>query len=205
MFAFTIIDMNNPLDLITKTIQSTIEASPTEINLFFDHFKLQKLKADEYFIREGEVCNKIGFITKGMIRYFYVDDQEETTRWVSLEGEFATSLGSFITGQPCSHHLQAIGSCDVWVISKSNWQKLSKHHEWLRNFWTRVLEITCVGFEDRVYQQLASSAEQRYEYMMKRYPHFIEKVPQKYVASMMGIKPESLSRVRAQMARKRRT
>jgi hypothetical protein len=60
-----------------------------------------------------------------------------------------------------------------------------------------MIELNVIGFEDRVYQQLASDAEERYLYFMKHFPRFLEKVPQKYIASMIGIKPESLSRLRS--------
>jgi len=194
--------MVQPLGLLTKTIQSFIAVSPEEIKIFFDELECHSLQTDDYFLKEGQVCNKIGFLAKGMVRHFYVDADEETTRWVSLEGDFFISLASFITNQPSSHHLQAIAPSEVWELSKDKWQILYRDHAWVKELWARVLEINCVGFEDRVYQQLARSAEQRYEYMMTRFPDFIQKVPQKYIASMMGVKPESLSRLRAQMAKK---
>lgn len=194
-----------PLDLMSKTIQSVLTISAAEIKLFFEEFEVRSLETDDYFLKEGQVCNKIGFLTKGMVRHFYVDAKEETTRWVSLEGDFFISLASFITNQPSSHHLQAIAPSEVWELPKERWLKLYQDHAWVKELWARILEINCVGFENRVYQQLARSAEQRYEYIISRFPNFIQKVPQKYIASMMGVKPESLSRLRAQMARKRKS
>jgi hypothetical protein len=65
------------------------------------------------------------------------------------------------------------------------------------------LEINLIGFEERLFHQLAGDAEQRYHYFRERFPRFLEKVPQKYIASMIRIKPESLSRLRSRISNKR--
>jgi CRP-like cAMP-binding protein len=121
---------------------------------------------------------------------------------MSLEGEFITSLGSFINGEPSNHYLQAIKPCKIWFIKKETWWLPYAQHAVLRDFWVRVLEAMVIGYEIRVYQHLAQNAEQRYHYFMKHFPQFVRHVPQKYLASMMGIKPESLSHIRAKLAKR---
>jgi CRP-like cAMP-binding protein len=194
--------MQKPVSLFTEVLQSVVPITEDEAAAIFQHFTLMELKTDDYFVREGQVCERIGFISSGMIRHYYLNDKEEVTRWISLDNEFVTALSSFIYNRPCSHFLQAITPCKLWCISRSDWDSLYQKHELLRQFWTRMLEINVAGFEDRVYQQLASDAEKRYLYFIDRFPGFIEKVPQKYIASMIGIKPESLSRLRAKLSRK---
>lgn len=191
-----------PLRLFTQVLQQIIPIDASQSHDFFQHFDYQELQTDDFFVRKDQVCQRIGFIESGMIRHYYLHEGEEVTRWISLEHEFVTSLGSFILAKPCSHYLQAITPCRLWTIPKAVWMEQYQQHELLRSFWLRVMEFTVIGFEDRVYQQLASDAEQRYLYFMKYYPKFLEKVPQKYIASMIGIKPESLSRLRAKLAQK---
>lgn len=167
---------------------------------FADRFQVVTLKTDDYFAKDGEPCNRIGFIQKGMIRHFYVNDEEETTRWVSLEGEFIAVLSSFILQKPSNHYLQAIAPTELLVISKHDFDQIYRTSNMVQQLWLRVIEMTCLGFEDRIYQQLSADAKKRYLYMMKVWPQIIKNVPQKYIASMMGIKPESLSRLRAKLA-----
>lgn len=182
-------------------LQQVVPITDAQAAEFFTCFKPFELKTDEFFVREGQVCNRIGFMETGMIRHYYINEKEEITRWMSLEGEFITALGSFIRSTPCNHFLQAISPCKLLVIDGDTWWDQYHKHEILRNFWVRIMEYHVIGFEDRVYQQLASDAEQRYLYFMRYYPRFLEKVPQKYIASMIGIKPESLSRLRAKLGR----
>lgn len=194
--------MHTTVKMFTKVLQAVVPISDEQAGNFFAHFEPQQLAAEEYFVREGQVCGRIAFLETGMVRHFYLNEGEEVTRWMSLEGDFLTSLGSFILQKPSSHYLQAVNPCKMWVINAPLWWKLYGEHEILRSLWTRMMEINVIGFEDRVYQQLASDAEQRYLYFMRHYPAFIERVPQKYIASMIGIKPESLSRLRASISKK---
>jgi len=191
--------MQKPTDLLFKVIQSVVPVSEEELEEFAAPFQLQTLKTDDYFAKEGEPCHRIGFILKGMIRHFYINDETETTRWVSLEGEFIAALGSFILQKPSNHYLQAIAPTEILVISKSDFDRIYQTNKMVQQLWLRMIEMTCLGFEDRVYQQLSADAEKRYLYMMKVWPQIIKNVPQKYIASMMGIKPESLSRLRAKL------
>ncbi|GDX46260.1 cAMP-binding protein [Bacteroidota bacterium] len=185
-----------PISFIQQ-IQQVVPITEVQANEFFQFFNLLDVEKDAFFVREGQLCNRIGFLETGMIRHFYINKKEEITRWMSLEGEFITQLGSFIRSTPSNQYLQAITPCKLWVIDRETWWKLYQKQEILRTFWVRMIELNVIGFEDRVYQQLASDAEERYLYFMKHFPRFLEKVPQKYIASMIGIKPESLSRLRS--------
>jgi len=194
--------MEKPVAEIMQNIQAVVPNSGAAVAEFCSHLHLRELKPDEFFVREGQVCRHVGFLQSGMIRHYYTNANEEVTRWMSLEGEFVTALSSFIQSSPSNHHLQAINRCTLWVIEREVWQQLYARHESLRELWLRLLELNVIGFEDRLYQQLSGDAEQRYLYFLKNYPRFLEKVPQKYIASMIGIKAESLSRVRAKLGKR---
>jgi CRP-like cAMP-binding protein len=194
--------MTEPIIPFTHAIRRFTNISDTEGEEVFRYFKRERLAAGQYFVKKDQVCDSVGFIESGMVRHFYLQEGEEVTRWVSLENEFVTALSSFISAKPCSHYLQAIGNCRIWTLRKPVWTELLQNHAFIREFWLRVLEFNVMGFEDRIYQQLAGDAEQRYRFFMERFPEFIEKVPQKYIASMIGIKPESLSRLRKKLAKK---
>lgn len=190
------------MDLLAHVIRSVVPDGGEEVEDFTRHFSRLQLKTNDYFLQEGAVCNRIGFILSGMIRHYYISEEVETTRWVSTEGEFITAIGSFIPQKPSNHYLQAIVPCDLLVISKRDFEGVYHVNRTVQQLWLRMIEMTCMGFEDRIYMQLSADAEQRYLYMMEKWPQIIEKVPQKYVASMMGVQPESLSRIRAKLQKR---
>jgi CRP/FNR family transcriptional regulator, anaerobic regulatory protein len=162
-------------------------------SIFYEVIVLEK---DEFFHKENQICDKIGFIVDGMCRYFYHTEKEDITRWVSLKNEFVTSLSSFITENPSVENIQAIKKMKILVAKKIDWEKLYLEEEFFRLFWLKNIETNYIGMETRVFNLIAMSAGERYNWMLKNQPKFNLLVPDKYVASMLGIKPRHLSRIR---------
>jgi CRP/FNR family transcriptional regulator, anaerobic regulatory protein len=150
----------------------------------------------QFFIEEGAIVKGIGFITKGAFRYFYYNEGEEITRWVSLEGDFITSLSSFIDRKPTTENIQAMKESEILFATKDKWDDLFAKNATLRFLWQKKIEELYVGMENRVYQLIALKAEQRYRWMCENQPQFTAQVPDKYLASMLGITPRHLTRLR---------
>jgi CRP/FNR family transcriptional regulator, anaerobic regulatory protein len=156
------------------------------------------LKKNDIWLKENAVCEHLGFITAGMCRHFYINDNgDEITRWVSLENEFITSLGSFIRKMKTNENIQAIATSKIFVAQKEDWDAYCNDHEFARIFWTRAMEEYLIGMEERVYSFIALNAENRYKYLKNSYPGIVLNVPDKYLASILGIQPRHLSRLRA--------
>jgi CRP/FNR family transcriptional regulator, anaerobic regulatory protein len=153
-------------------------------------------ESGQYFLKEGKMAKGIGFITKGAFRYFYNCEGEEVTRWVSLEGDFVTSLSSYIDNKPTNENIIAMKESEILFATKEKWEALFNKNEKLRQFWLKNIEEMYVGMENRVYQLIALKAEQRYKWMCTHQPQFIAEVPDKYLASMLGITPRHLTRLR---------
>lgn len=157
----------------------------------------KSLKTGQYFLKEGKACIEIGVVTKGMCRHFYNTKNGEVTRWVALSGTFVTSLKSFIQQVPAAENIQAMEQTEIAIMPRVNWMKAFEEHEFLRNFWTRNIEENYIGMEERVFNLIAKSADERYDWMLENQPRFIQEVPDKYLASMLGTHPRHLSRIRA--------
>lgn len=154
------------------------------------------LATGDYLIREGDIVKGIGFVVDGACRYFYNTRQgDEITRWVTLKANFVTSLSGFITGGPASETIQAIVPSQVLMAPKERWYQLLADHAFMQQLWTRSMEQMYLGMENRVFQLIALNAAERYQWMVHNQPEFIEQVPDKYLASMLGITPRHLSRL----------
>ncbi len=156
------------------------------------------LEKNDFLLREKSVCAQIGFIMTGMCRYYYVSDNgEDVTRWVSLENEFVFSFGSFIKQTKTHENIQAIIPTKIFVASKEQWDTFCKNEEFARFFWTKSIEEYLIEIEARVYSLIALNAKNRYDILKINYPKLVQNVPDKYLASILGIKPRHLSRLRA--------
>jgi CRP-like cAMP-binding protein len=168
-----------------------------QAEIFGSQFSIEKLKAGKFFLKEGGVCQKIGVVVTGKCRYFYNTKEGEVTRWISLSENFVTSLRSFIAQRPSVENIVAMEDTELAVITRASWLSLYKEYEFIREFWVRNIEENYIGMEERVFNLIAKSAEERYAWMQKNQPRFIREVPDKYLASMLGIHPRHLTRLRA--------
>jgi len=155
------------------------------------------LNKNDYLLKEKTVCAQVGFIIEGMCRYFYVSNSgDEVTRWVSLQNEFVLSFGSFIKQSKTHENIQAIVPTKILVAPKQQWDALCREEEFARMLWTKSIEEYLIEIEARVYSLIALSAQNRYKSLIQNYPQLVREVPDKYLASILGIKPRHLSRLR---------
>ena len=164
-------------------------------------FRRRSLARGERWLREGEVCRRLAFVSSGGLRHCRAAGDEVLTRWASLPGQYATCFPSFTRSTPSEDYIEATAPTELFELDRDDWADLRAEHSQLQAYWVAVLEQLLVCFEDRVWSLIAGDAEARYRYMIKRYPDFLLGLPQHYVADMLGIAPRHLSRIRARVAR----
>lgn len=183
-----------------NTIQNLIRISDNEEQIIRGLFKPLALRSGDHFLQQGELCRYVGLIESGLVRYYMSDEGEEKTLYFSKEGEFVSNYQSFLPREPSNTNIQAIEDTAMQVIS----------FESLNRLYATVSEgnkLGRLGIE-HVYltglQQLKSfykdSPTARYQQFLKAYPDLVQRVPQYYIASYVGIKPQSLSRIRKRLA-----
>ena len=184
--------MTKLTDAFINTGMSGIQSE--KLSSIFKH--TLELKKGEFFYTNAQICQKIGFMEEGMLRYYYDTEKSDITRWVALEGDFVTSLGSFISQKQVKENIQAIQNTKIIYTLREDWNKIYQEEQFVREFWTSAMEENYIGMENRLFNMIALSAEERYEWILKNYPKFNLYIPDKYLASMLGITPRHLSRIR---------
>ncbi len=159
-------------------------------------FELTLLKKGDFFLKTGRVCDKLSFQRSGLIRVFVETSDKEITQWVSTQGYFLTDLSGVIFDQPSKYNIQALADCELYTINKADYNRLgsivSKWHELEKLFIAHCFTL----LEDRIFTLLSKTAEQRYLLLFKQNKDLFNMVPLQYLASMMGMTPETLSRLR---------
>lgn len=159
-------------------------------------FYQETLEKGDYFVRAGRVCNKMSFHRDGLMRVFAGHGEKEVTQWISYKGNFITDLRGIIFDEPSFFHMQALTRCELYTIDRKDYLALHGRI----GCWPmleRALVARCFTFmETRVFALLSMSGEERYDYLQEQNPSLFDSVPLKYLASMMGITPETLSRIR---------
>jgi CRP-like cAMP-binding protein len=167
-----------------------------ELKLITSFFKIEKLARDDFFLQAEKPCDKLSFLKDGFIRIFVQTDKKEVTQWISTPGYFITELSSFIANTPCRWNFQALTDIELYTISKKDYEQLHQ----LVPTWTQLEKlfiIHCfINLENRIFSHLSMTAEERYAYFFEHNRALFNQVPLHYIASMLGMTPETFSRVR---------
>ncbi len=159
----------------------------------------RKLKKGEILVNEGEVCNFYAFILDGAIRSYYIKRDIEYTKFVLLKNNFVTALYSFVDNKPSKEIIQSIPPSKLLCINKSELEDLYIQYPVFEKATRRMLEISHLRVERRLVAFITMTAEERYRALAIEQPEIIQRIPLQYVASLIGIQPETLSRIRKKL------
>src|ERR1041384_2922921 len=113
-------DTSAALHIFRESLKKYVDFNEAEWILFTQHLSFVNLKKKHYFAEHGKVCDKVGFIVKGAVRYFHVKDGEEITGYFSFESEFLSSYKSYLTGQPSLTYIQALEDAKLITFTRKD-------------------------------------------------------------------------------------
>ncbi|CCH51727.1 putative transcriptional regulator, Crp/Fnr family [Fibrisoma limi BUZ 3] len=163
----------------------------------------RKLAKHEHFLRAGEVCTQIAFINQGCLRYYYLNDGDEFNGQFFFEGSWIGEYQSFLTGQPSIQYFDALEDSELLVMQHSDLQKIYTDLPKFERFGRVLAENVVIGSQRRTASLLFDTPEERYLKLIRERPKVVERIPLHHIASYLGIKPESLSRIRKRLAENR--
>jgi CRP-like cAMP-binding protein len=174
------------------------EEEQTVIETKFHHKRLRK---KQYFLQEGDICKQIAFVVKGAARMYSIDEKghEHIIRF-AMETWWLGDHESFNLLTPTRFHIEMLEDTDLLVITTVN------AHE-LRDL-VKAFDLTIkamdkqltIATQKRIHAAISMTAEERYDDLVKTYPQFLQRFPQNMVAAYLGVSPETLSRMRKNLA-----
>ncbi len=154
------------------------------------------LRKGEYFSKAGRIPKQVGFITEGVIRGYYHDSLgDEITRCIISENSIVVDYINFEANTFSSESLQACTDCKLVVFSKNDWDDFSQSIAGWDNIKNKMVQI-CMYQKSRKGPVISQDAATRYIDFLEHYPMLINRIPLAYIASYLGITPQSLSRIR---------
>lgn len=182
-------------DLATQ-IQSAFLLPTAEVERIGAFFKPLTLPRNAFFLKAGQYAQQMGFVRSGLLRECFDHDGREVTKWISGSGYFSVDLASFLFEKPARVNIQALTDCELFTISKTDYARIGqvvpKWPEIEKTFIARCFTV----LEDRVMTHLSLTAEERYDAFFAYNPELFNLVPLQFLASMLGMQPETFSRIR---------
>lgn len=182
-----------------KLYFETIGFAGDELEIIVNAFKLKHFKKNDFVVEEGKISKHIGFVETGMFQYYVMKDGEEKTTYVSISNTFFSSILSFLSEAPALENVKALVNGSISMISKTNLKMLVDEIPSFKNFYIGLLEVSMCGIDASRHDLIVLTAEQRYEKMLINEPHFLQQIPLQNLASMLGVTPRHLSRIRGKI------
>jgi len=189
------------LDNFFNKLSNGITLTEADKTIFRQHVIVKKLRKRQYLLQEGEICKSVAFVSNGMLRSYLVDEKNnEHIIQFAPEGWFISDLSSFITGDLSNLNIDAIENSELVLVSQAAHIHLEKIIPEFFRFNYMQYRGAYIALQKRLSGMFTLSAEEKYVKLLSIYPDIAQRVPQHMIASYLGLKPETLSRVRKKLA-----
>ncbi len=168
-------------------------------------FVRKEIAKNELILEEGQICRSFYFLESGLLRYFYHIDGEDLTKIFTIAPFCFTSRISFRNQSPAKENIQALENSIVWQTSYKQYRELEKLACWNR-FIHKLLNVIDEFAEQEMRQLKTLTQEERYRWLTDNYPaNVLQKIPQKHLATYLGIAPQSLCRIKNNLYKNNRS
>ena len=168
-----------------------------ETDQITSYFKPKLFDKGDYFVKEGKTTLQMGFMETGQFQYFSITEQgEERTTYISLSNTFVASLLTYLTESPARESIRALTTAKLWLIDKIDVVALQNQIPKFKDFYIKLIEYQICCIDQSKFDLIILTAEQRYEKLLREEPELVKQVPLQHIASMLGVTPRHLSRLR---------
>lgn len=191
------------LDTLHANIEKHIRLTNEEKAQFVSVLKPKILKKKNFLLHENQVCTHATFVLSGCLKAYTVDDNgfEHIIQFAPADW-WVTDMYSFITQKPGNIIIECIENCEVVLLSRNDQLKLFDDIPQFERYFRIITEKSLVAYRRRLMDNMSLTAAERYTGFCERYPTLITKLPQKLIASYIGVTPEFLSKMRSAQRKK---
>lgn len=189
-------------DKLVGILNYVVKMDNEECQILKKMLTFKTFQKGDFLLKNGQPCQNIIFVNKGIIRYFYLVDGEERIGNFFFDNDFASDYKSFLTQSPALLNIDALTEVEVVLINYQDLQTIYEKSKTFERLGRKITEGIYIALIQRTESLLFESAEERYINLLKKMPELHNIVPQFMIASYLNIKPETLSRIRKKMQEK---
>lgn len=162
-----------------------------------EYFKERRIKRRQFILQEGDICKHNTFVVEGCFRMYMIDEKsKEHNLQFAVENWWIGDIGSFHSEKPSRLYIEAIENSIILQIKKEDQIKLFVNYPKFNLIFRVLAENAMVSLQNRILQNISSTAEERYLDFVERYPNFFNRISNVQIASYLGVTPEFLSAIR---------
>ena len=183
--------------LFTIVLLNAIHPLSKSLNSFLSHaLKTSYFKKGDFIIKNGEVCDRLHLIRKGLVRGYFNYENTEITTWVSVDNEMVTSISGFFKKTPARENIECLEDTYTESISHHDLHFTLENFKEMELLYRILMQQYYQNAECRAFMVRIPTAKGRYEHFLQtNYTEIIKRLPKKYLASLLNMRPETLSRL----------
>lgn len=171
-----------------------------QLALLADSLVPTKINKKNFYLQQGEIAKSKAFLTKGVVRYFYLDSNlKENTLFFRFENSWLGDIESYHEQTPSKINIQTLEDSELLVISKSSFATLQKQIPVLENWYAINAVKMYASLFSKLVEAKLRTPEEKYLHLLKNEPEIFQRVPLQYIADYLEIEPQSLSRLRKRL------
>ncbi|MEM8528180.1 MAG: Crp/Fnr family transcriptional regulator [Bacteroidota bacterium] len=175
-----------------------------DCQMFEEDLEIADFRKKDWFLKEGQICRRMGFVNQGSFRMYYLMNGKEINTHFVFENEFLVDYNSFLNQQASRYYIEALEKSEIVTFPFSTMQAAyHRSHNWER-FGRIMAEQSYQITTNRVESFLFMEGKERYQSALENYPTIFERVPLYHIASYLGLERESLSRLRKKISEEQR-
>jgi len=191
------------VNLILENIAKHVSLTPEEQTLFLSLTETKTYKAKTILLKAGEICTHSFFVTKGILRSYTIDENGvEHVMSFACPGWWIADMYSYLSQRPGQLYIEVNEDAEVILLSKENQEQLYTKIPKTERFFRILIENSLIANQQRLIDNLSFTAEARYDKFTKKYAELVNCLPQKQIASYIGVTPEFFSKMKARLLKK---
>ncbi|WAC13854.1 Crp/Fnr family transcriptional regulator [Dyadobacter pollutisoli] len=188
--------------LIISHILKRIDLTEEEQRHFCSLLTVRRLLPRQYLVQQGDVCRHESYVCKGFLRSFYLDEKgNDHTLHFAMEDWWISDSTSFHLEVPALRNIVALEAATLLQIEKSNLDQLYRDIPGFERFWRIMEQKAGISQDQRIMNSISLTGAERYAALTQKYPTLEQRMPQRHIASYLGITPVFLSQIRKSNAR----
>ncbi|WP_312076741.1 Crp/Fnr family transcriptional regulator [Chryseobacterium sp.] len=188
-------------DILFSHIQNKVDLSDEEKTELQSFFISKKLRKKQYLLQEGEICKYISFVSKGLLKSYFVDEKaNEHINMFAFEGWWISDFNSFIHQEKAVLNIEAIEETELLMITYEDYENMMLKIPVMDRYFRILYQNSLVTKDYRLIVSNSFTAEEKYIQFAKKNPEVIQRIPHSLIASYLGLAPETVSRIRRKIS-----
>ena len=191
--------MTTNIEIARKIAEVNYPLSRESVHALAEIVVCNKYRKGEIVLKEGEVCKAMLFIEKGLLRQFYYKYDKDLTEHIGYENGMIICIESYFKQEPTRLMVETLESSVVWEIPKNQVEELASKYNDIEQLYRKFIEHSLIESQVKADTLRFEPAHERYNKLLRLHPEILKRAPLVYIASLLQMTPETLSRVRSSL------